>query len=610
MHRLIAPIAASLLLAACAGVDVTTTDLKSVSTDTLAARANAKLKEANGPALLAGAARGPEGVVGANIVASNSSRLIGNNGGSIVASNSSRFGVLALAEKPITNAIVYVTDADERFYATNGKPFTTTTDTAGKYSFASGLPTNEVVIVNVILADNKREVGYTVSKAGKNTVDVSLATNYVTEFLRDRAQRQGKAMSAYDLTALVTLTRLTQQALDTGDLAVPTLGIGDIAAMNQTYALAVGLNKQNLGEAWAKLLGERVLALTTVIGSGDGGFSGNGGPATAATLYKPKGIARDAVGNLYVCEEGNDAIRKVTADGKLDGFMGNGQTQFAGDGGPAVKAGLNWPRTLLIGPGDVMYVADTLNMRIRRVQLPDGNVSTIAGNPVQAAGAWLNDFAGDGGPAAEARLAGVRGMALDHQGRLVFADTWDNDGGVWHHIRRIDKDGTMTTLVGVDGKHGYNGDNKKGRETWIDYTQQLAVDEQDNIYFADNRNHRVRKYDAQTELVTTLAGDGTDGTKGDNGPATSAQLSSPYGVAVDKGGRVFISERGSKRIRVVLKDGTIHTLAGGGTFDGDGEARAVSLVEPHDILIEPNGNLLLCDSRAARVRRLWLKWGF
>jgi DNA-binding beta-propeller fold protein YncE len=87
-------------------------------------------------------------------------------------------------------------------------------------------------------------------------------------------------------------------------------------------------------------------------------------------------------------------------------------------------------------------------------------------------------------------------------------------------------------------------------------------------------------------------------------------LSSPYGVAVDKLGRVFVSERGSKRIRVILKDGTIHTLAGGGSFDGDGEARAVALVEPHDILIEPDGNLLMCDARGARVRRLWLKWGF
>ena len=237
-------------------------------------------------------------------------------------------------------------------------------------------------------------------------------------------------------------------------------------------------------------------------------------------------------------------------------------------------------------------------------------VSTIAGAPQQAAGAWLNDFSGDGGPATEARLAGVRGMAIDHEGRLVFADTWDNDGGVWHHIRRIEKDGTITSLVGVDGKHGYNGDNKPGRETQIDYVQQVAVDEQDNIYFADNRNHRVRRYDAQTQVVTTVAGDGTDGTKGDDGPATAAQLSSPYGVAVDKLGRLFISERGSKRVRVVLKDGTIHTLAGGGSFDGDGEARALALVEPHDLMIEPDGNLLMCDARGARVRRLWLKWGF
>jgi sugar lactone lactonase YvrE len=391
---------------------------------------------------------------------------------------------------------------------------------------------------------------------------------------------------------------------------VPGLNIGQITDLNQTYALAVGLDKQGLGAAWAKVLGARILAMTTIAGTGESGYGGDGGDASKARMYKPKGVARDSQGNLYVAEEGNDVIRKITAEGKVSTFAGVGDSKFFGDGGPASAAGLNWPRTVLMAPGDILYIADTLNQRIRRADIHAGTIATFAGAPVQAGGAWLNDYSGDAGPAKLAHFAGVRGMALDNEGRLVFSDTWDNAGGVWHHIRRIDKDGTITTLVGVDGKHGYNGDGLPGRETQIDYTQQVAVDAQDNIFFADNRNQRVRKLDAKTGKVSTIAGDGTDGSKGEGGPATSAQLSSPYGVAVDKNGRVFISERGGKRIRVVLTDGTIHTLAGGGTYVGEGEAKDVALVEPHDLLLEPDGNLLVCDARAARVRRLWLKWGF
>lgn len=598
----------AIALAACSQGAITSSGISQVSAASIAARAQAKL--ASGPALLAGAAIGPAGIAGGNIVSSNSSRLVANNSAGIVSSNSSRFGLLSVAEVPIVSAIVYLTDADERFYAANNQPVSATTGKDGRYAFVSGMATNQEIIVNVILADNRREVGFTVSKAGKNEVNVSLATNYVTEFLRDRAKRQGKSMSAYDLTQLSNLTHLTQQAIDAGDLPVPTLGIADIAAMNQTYALAVGLDKQGLGDAWAHLLGERVLALTTIAGTGESGYNGDKGPATKALLYKPKGVARDSAGNLYVAEEGNDVIRKVATDGTTTTFAGTNQSQFSGDDGPAAQAGLNWPRTVLMGPGDVLYIADTLNMRIRRVDTHSGIISTFAGNPVQAAGSWLNDFSGDGGPATQAGLAGVRGMAWDNEGRLVFSDTWDNAGGVWHHIRRIDKDGTITTLVGVDGKHGYNGDGLPGRETEIDYVQQVAVDAQDNLYFADNRNQRVRMLSATTGKVSTVAGDGTEGGNGDGGPATSAQLSSPYGVAVDKQGRLFISERGGKRVRVVLPNGTIHTLAGGGTYDGDGESRDVALTEPHDLMLEPDGNLLLCDARAARVRRLWLQWGF
>jgi sugar lactone lactonase YvrE len=568
-----------------------------------------RLLEASGSARIEGVAKGPAGLVGSNIISNAGSGIISNAGSGIISPNTGRYRVAAVKEDPIANAIVYLTDPDERFFAVGGKAVTATTDAKGVYTFSSGLPTDQVIIVNVMLADNRREVGYTVSKAGKNVINVSLATTYVTEFLRDRAGKLGKKMGDFDLGALTELTRLTQAALDAGDLAVPDLGVGKIAEMNQAYALAVGLNKQSLGDAWAKVLGRRVIAITTVAGTGEGGSSGTGKPATEAQLYKPKGAVRDAAGNIYIADEGNHYIRMVGTDGKMAAFSGTGIPRFEGDGGAAGAAGLWWPRTLAVGPNNTLFIADTLNMRIRKVDLATKTITTIAGNPTQANGAFLNDFGGDGGPATQAKLAGVRGMAVDSKGQLVFADTWDNDGGSWHHIRRIKTDGTIETLVGVDGRHGFNGDGKPGRETEINYVNQVALDAQDNIYFADTRNNRVRRYDAASGKVTTVAGNGKEETSGNGGPATEAGINGPIGVAVDTAGRLYICERNGRTIRVVLKDGTIRALAGGGEFTGDGEATAVALSEPHDLFIEPDGNLLVADSRSAKIRRLWLKFG-
>lgn len=598
---------------ACAGLLVLTACQSTVNPTasiSVGARKGATaFREALGPAKLSGIAVGPEGLVGGNIVANNSGRLIAPPTAGVVANNSGRYRLTAVAQRPIANAIVYLTDPEERFFAINGRPITAATNTQGRYDFLSGVPVGEVVIVNVILADNRREVGFTLSRAGENIVDVSLATTYVTEFLRERAAAVGKKMGDFDLTQLPPLTRLTEKALNAGELPVPDLGIGAIAEMNQNYALAVGLNQQGLGDAWAAVLGQRVVAVTTLAGSGESGFGGNNEPATAAQLYKPKGVARDEQGNYYIADEGNHSIRKIATNGVITTFSGLGIPQFSGDGGAASAAGLWWPRTVVAAPGGTLYVADTLNMRIRRINLAEGTIATVAGNPVQANGAFLNDFSGDGGPASQARLAGVRGMALDSQGGLIFADTWNNDGGSWHHIRRIGTNGVIETLVGVDGAHGYNGDGKPGRETQINYVNQVAVDAQDNIYFADTRNHRVRRYDARTQLVSTVAGNGEDGGGEEGVLATETRLGSPYGVALDQDGRLFIAERGSRRVRVVGTDGKIRTVAGGGTYTGDGAAASVAFTEPHDLMLEPDGNLLVCDSRAAKVRRIWLKWG-
>lgn len=589
--------ATTLLLAACQASGVSSgIQISGVESTTPA------LLAAGGAALIQGNARGPAVVAGGN--------LVSNNGGSIVAGNSSRYRLASLQELPLTKAIVYLTDPQEHFYASGGKPVMATTDGSGHYDFGVGLPTNQVIIANVMLADNRREVGFAVVKAGQNVIDVSLATTYVTEFLRDRALKAGKKMGDYDLTQLSQLTSLTQQALDNGDLAVPDLAIGKISDLDQAYALAVGLNKDGLGDAWAKVLGQRVLAVTTLAGTGDSGSAGDGGPATQAQLYKPKGIAWDAQGNYYIADEGNHEVRKIAADGTISTFVGVGLPRFSGDGGPSTQAGLFWPRTVTVGPDGNLYVADTLNMRIRKVDLKTGIITTFAGNPDQANGSFLNDFGGDGGPATQAKLAGVRGFAWDSKGDLIFADTWKNDGGDWNHIRMIAPDGTISTLVGVDGQSSWNGDGLPGTQTTIDYVQQVAVDSKDNIYFADANHHRIRRYDAVTHLVTTVVGTGNAASGPDGLPGPQTDLNSPYGVAVDKQGDLFFTDRAAHLVRVLPPGGTVRTLAGQGGYAGDGEADSVEFFEPHDVDIEPDGNLLICDARGARVRRLWLQWGF
>jgi sugar lactone lactonase YvrE len=546
------------------------------------------------------------------LISNNGSGLISNNGSGIIASNSSRFGLLAVADAPLANALGYLTTPDEDFYRFNGKAITTTSDASGKYRFQGGVPRKQPVVVSFVLPGNRRVVGFTVPESGTSKLDLSLATTFVTEYLREQAARARRSMADYDLARLPDLAKRTTAALDAGELPTPDLVVGHIQDLNQAYALAVGENHQGLGDAWAKLLGSRALATTTAAGSGVTDSGGDGKPAIQGEFYRLKGVAVDHEGNVFLADEGNHRVRRIDAKtGLLSTVAGTGDRGFGGDGGPATQAQLSFPRAVLLDRTENLYVFDSQNCRIRRVDKATGVITTFAGAPTPNGAFWTGGHDGDGGPATQAKLFSPRGGAFDSQGNLYVTDGLKDT--TFHTIRKITPTGEISTFAGsADEPASFSGENVLAEKARFNYTNQLFCTPDDQLYVADTNNHCVRKIDLATRLVTTVAGLGgkkADSPEADGKLAVETRLNAPYGVAVDGKGQVFISERGFHRLLVVKPDGRLYTLGGGGSLTGDGDARLLALSEPHDLAFDTDGSLLLADARASKLRRFLIQFG-
>jgi trimeric autotransporter adhesin len=330
--------------------------------------------------------------------------------------------------------------------------------------------------------------------------------------------------------------------------------------------------------------------LSVAAGAGKAGFSGDGGPAPAAQLYGPWGMAADNAGNLYFTDYLNSRIRKVTVDGAISTVAGNGGRGFSGDGGPATAAQLGSPVALVVDSAGVLYFADSFSDRVRKVT-PAGVISTVAGNGTRG-------FSGDGGPATAARLAGPTGVAFDAAGNLYIADTANQ------RIRKITSDGVISTVAG-NGIQGFGGDGGPAATAELNVPFGVAVDSIGNLYIADSYNSRIRRVTA-TGVISTLAGDGTPWFGGDGGLATAAQVKYPVDVAVDSAGNLYIADS-SQRIRKVTPAGVITTVAGNGTagFSGDGGTAAAALLNyPADVAVDTANNLYIADSLNARIRRV------
>ena len=360
--------------------------------------------------------------------------------------------------------------------------------------------------------------------------------------------------------------------------------------------------------------------ITTVAGGGPVNpvSPGDGGPATNACLWGPVGVAVDPAGNLYIADRLEQRVRKVTAAGVINTFAGNGQVQsggvgaFSGDGGPASSASLNLPEGLAIDGAGNIYIADTENSRIRKVT-PAGIISTVAGNgqrgrfpssPGSAGiistlvGTGKAGFAGDGGPAASASLSAPGALAVDRAGNLFIADTSN------YRIRKVTPGGTITTVAG-NGQAGFSGDGGPAAEASFDQPSAAAVDSNGNLFIADTENQRIRKV-APDGTISTVAGTDVFGWAGDGGPAAVATLLKPSSLAMDTSGNLFFTQSGSL-VRRVSPDGVINRIAGstqtGFTGDG-GPALNASLADPEGVAVDSAGNVYIADTYNSRVRKV------
>ena len=331
--------------------------------------------------------------------------------------------------------------------------------------------------------------------------------------------------------------------------------------------------------------------ITTVAGSEEYGYGGDGGRAIAAQLYRPSDVAVDGAGNLYIADAGNDRIRKVDSSGVITTIAGTGAAGFGGDGGQATAAQLDNPYGVVLDGAGNLYIADRGNHRIRKVDTT-GVITTIAGTG--AAG-----FGGDGGQATAAQLDSPSGVVLDSSGNLYIADRGN------HRIRKVDTTGVITTIAGT-GAEGFSGDGGQATAAQLDNPSGVVLDSSGNLYIADRDNHRIRKVDT-TGVITTIAGTGVEGFGGDGGPATAAQLDSPSTVALDSAGNLYIADRGNDRVRKVDSSGVITTVAGSAKslFGGDGgQATAAQLDTPYGVVLDGVGNLYIADGLNHRIRKV------
>jgi sugar lactone lactonase YvrE len=280
--------------------------------------------------------------------------------------------------------------------------------------------------------------------------------------------------------------------------------------------------------------------ITSLVGTGKNGFNGDGKIGLETDLSEPINLTTDGDGNLFIVERNRIRFFNLTTK-IVSSVAGTGVAGFSGDGAIAVNARLNNPTSIIVDPVGNVFIADTGNNRIRRIDKLNGNISTFAGNGQKG-------FSGDGGQATNASLAAPISLAFDRNNNLLLLDESNR-------VRSINlASGIITTIIG-SGKVGFKGDGKTAKKASLNFPKAILVDKDNSIFLADTLNNRIRKVESGSGIITTIAGDGKDALLGDNMPATKASLSTPSHIAIDNQGNLFVSDKKNNVVRAIKGKG-------------------------------------------------------
>lgn len=342
--------------------------------------------------------------------------------------------------------------------------------------------------------------------------------------------------------------------------------------------------------------------ISTIAGNGLTGYSGDGGQATSAALDDPRGIVTDPSGNVYFCDRENNVVRKISTNGVITTIAGTGVAGYNGDNIPATKAELNTPWRVTIDPAGNLYIADSVNDRIRKLTT-NGIITTVVGNGQPG-------YSGDGGAATSATLRIPEQAELDVFGNLYIADSGNNV------IRKVDTNGNITTVAGTGfgagvgnstGTGAYSGDGGPAIKAQLNLPVSIALDPAGDLWISDQENNIVREVN-NSGIINTVAGVYNKfGYTGDGGPAAQATFNGPAGIARDAAGNIYVTDYGNNVLRVLLTDNSIRTVAGNGKagFAGDGgPSTQAELYSLRQVAVGTFGDVFIADSLNNRIRKL------
>jgi|GEM_PF-1357313 len=551
------------------------------------------------------------------------SSLVSNAAAGLISNGAGLFRIANLAEVPLQRALVYLSDTRERPFLDpeTGQILATTTDEKGAFKFAKA-PASASVVVNAVLSGNRRLVGFQVPREKQEAMlRLDLASTLVTEFLRERALERAATASLGDLDpglqALPELTRLTQEGLASGSLAVPDLRVGRIPEMNRTYLVGFASRMPTLRQRWESLLGEPLTVIETIAGSIPG-FRGDGQAAKDARFANPSGLVRAADGSWFVADTGNNRIRRIAPDGSTSTVAGDGTPEsimerflkgeisdYHGIGGAAAGTILYDPRSVLVLPGGSWLVGVLGNSRIFHVDQAGTMRSLVDAHP---GGNVSEGNVRSGSP--RPTIRSPIGMTLGPDGNLYIAD-------IQHHvIRRLawTQEASPDTYVidkvaGVYGKQGAMYELKPPGEMSLAGPYGICFDGQGQLIVTEAFGNRVLRLEKADGRLHVLAGTGRSTISGDGGPATSAGVPYPTAIVYDAArNRVLVGSWQSPRIRAIdLKTGIISTVAGTGEDAQDGLVRKAALGDIGGLALDVDGRPVFTEVQTGRIRKLWLQ---